>query len=246
MRLFIPALLLIASLAHAAPPKPEDFAPVFQLAGIRLICDQTLPLLQRGLSAEQQAGLERLFAADALCLDLAGRLAGTLDQDQLERARQLLDSPLARRFSAAERAVGEGEGEAAALAAYRQQLAAHPPLAQRLALVRRLDAAAHTTELAALLRYEVGKTQAMLALKARGERLDEQALTEQTRAQAEALRGDSAQAVESFMLYAYRQMPSAQLAEYAALYRQPEVRRLLEGSLRALPRLFAARRAKLE
>ncbi|QVM88561.1 hypothetical protein I0D68_08690 [Pseudomonas lalucatii] len=111
--------------------------------------------------------------------------------------------------------------------------------------MRRLDAAARTTELAALLRYEVGKTQALLALRARGETLDEQSLSRQTSAQAEALNQSSAAAVESFMLYAYRQIPSEQLAEYAALYEQPALRRLLDESLQALPRLFATRRDAL-
>lgn len=243
MRFILLALLLAASLAHAAPPKAEALVPLFELAGIRLLCEQSAPLLQRGLGPRRQAELGELFAADALCLDLARRLAGKFDQAQLEQARRLLGSPLAQRFSAAERAVGEDGG--AALANYRAQLAERPPRAQRLALVRRLDAAAHTTTLAALLRYEVGKTQALLALKARGETLDEQALSSQTAAQAEALRVGSAEAVESFMLFAYRQMPSAQLAEYAALYEQPAVARLLESSVQALPQLFAERRAAL-
>lgn len=241
---FIPLVLLVAtSLVQAAPPKAEAFAPLFELAGIRLLCEQSAPLLQRGLSEPQQAALGEIFAADALCRDLARRLVGQFDQAQLEHARQLLASPLAQRFSAAERAVGEGD--AAALGAYRRQLAARPPRQERLALVRRLDAAARTTALAALLRYEVGKTQALLALQARGETLDEQALSRQTAAQGEALRVSSGEAVESFMLYAYRQIPSEQLAEYAALYEQPAVAHLLESSVQALPQLFGARRALL-
>ncbi|WP_296218194.1 hypothetical protein [Pseudomonas sp. UBA2684] len=236
-------LFFAASLAQAAPPKAEAFAPLFELAGIRLLCEQSAPLLQRGLSAPQHAQLGKAFAADALCLDLAQQLAGTLDQAQLQQAQQLLDSPLARRFTAAERAVGAGGADG--LAAYRAQLAERPPRQERLALVRRLDAAAHTTALAALLRYEVGKTQALLALKARGETLDEHALSSQTAAQAKALRLSSAEAVESFMLYAYRQMPSEQLAEYAALYEQAPVALLLESSVQALPQLFAERRALL-
>jgi hypothetical protein len=47
------------------------------------------------------------------------------------------------------------------------------------------------------------------------------------------------------MLYAYRRMPGAELAEYTALYEQPEVVRLLESCAQVLPRLFAARRADL-
>ena len=47
------------------------------------------------------------------------------------------------------------------------------------------------------------------------------------------------------MLYAYRQLPSDQLAEYAALYEHPGVSRLLAASLEAVPRLFGERREQL-
>lgn len=244
MRLSLFSLFFVASLANAAPPAPEAFAPVFELAGIRLLCDQSAPLVQRGMDESQHAALGRAFAADALCLDLAKRLTGKIDQVHLDKARELLDSPLARRFTEAERAVGETGADG--LAEYRAQLVERPPRQDRLELVRRLDAAAHTTVLATLLRYEVGKTQALLALRARGESLDEETLGRQTQAQADALRVSSAQAVESFMLYAYRQMPSDQLTAYAELYEQIPVARLLESSAEALPGLFAERRAALK
>jgi hypothetical protein len=243
MRLLITLLCLTASLAHAAPPRADAFAPLFELAGIRLLCEQSAPLVQRGLGKQQQAQLARLFAADALCLDLAKRMAASFDQKSLIEAKRVLESPLAQGFTAAERAVGEGGAED--LAAYRQQLAERPPREERLQLVKRLDAAAHTTALATLLRYEVGKTQALLTLKARGESIDEQALSSQTQAQEQALRASSATAVESFMLFAYRRMPSAQLADYAALYEEETVALLLERSLEIFPELFAARRAQL-
>ncbi|WP_415754178.1 hypothetical protein [Pseudomonas leptonychotis] len=243
MRLLMIVLLLSASLAHAAPPKAEAFAPLFELAGIRLLCEQSAPLVQRGLTGKQHAQLAKVFAADALCLDLAKRLTSKLDQAQVQQAQSLLESPLAQSFTAAERSVGDSGAEG--LAAYRKQLSERPPREERLMLVRRLDAAAHTTTLATLLRYEVGKTQAFLALQARGETIDEQALSSQTKAQEDALRASSAEAVESFMLYAYRQMPSEQLAEYAALYEQPAVAQLLDSSVQALPELFAARRTQL-
>lgn len=243
MRLSIFALLLLSNLVCAAPASVGAFAPVFELAGIRLLCEQSSPLLQRGLSEQQQAQLGDAFAADALCLDLAKQLAGRFDQAQLLQIQSALGSPLAKRFSTQERVVGADGGEA--LASYRLQLVQRPPRQERVALVRRLDAAAHTTTLAGLLRYEVGKTQALLALMARGETLDEQAMSEQTADQATALLASSAEAVESFMLYAYRRMPSAQLAEYTSLYEQPAVVRLLESCTQVLPGLFAARRADL-
>lgn len=96
MRLLLSALLFSTTLAHAASPKAEAFAPLFELAGIRLLCEQSAPLVQRGLSDKQQAQLAKVFAADGLCLDLAKRLAGKLDQAQLEQAKNLLESPLAQ------------------------------------------------------------------------------------------------------------------------------------------------------
>ena len=212
-------LLLLTSVAHADVPAPAAFAKVFELAGIRLLCEQTAPLLQRGVPPAQQAQLGQVFAAEQLC------------------------GALAKQFTAAERAVGDDEK---ALSTYREQLSSRPPRAERLALVRRLDNAAQTTAMAALLRYEVGKTQALLALKARGESIDEATLTSKTTAQAEALRQSSAQGVEAFMLFAYRQTPSDQLGEYAALYEQAPLSQLLKASVQALPAVFAERRAALK
>lgn len=243
MRLLLIALLLSSPLTYAAPAKVDVFAPLFELAGIRLLCEQSAPLVLRGLAEKQQEQLAKVFAADGICLDLAKGLSSTLDQAQLQRAQELLESTLAQEFTAAERAVGENGTEG--LTAYRKQLVERAPREERLALVRRLDAAAHTTTLATLLRYEVGKTQALLVVQARGERLDEAALSSQTKSQEDVLRTSSAQAVESFMLYAYRRMPSEKLAEYAALYEQPEVAQLLEESVRILPELFTVRRAQL-
>jgi hypothetical protein len=244
MRVLLIVLLLSPVFAHAAPPKAEAFAPIFELAGIRLLCEQTTPLVQRGLSDKQQAQLAKVFAADVLCLDLARRLAGKLDQAQLVEAQRLLESQVAQDFTAVERSVGEGGAKG--LAAYRKQLLERPPREERLALVQRLDAAAHTTTLATLLRYEVGKTQALIAFRARGESIDEKALSSQTKSQEAALRASSAAAVESFMFYAYRQMPSEKLAEYTAVYEQPAVAQLLEGIVQVLPELFALRRGQLK
>lgn len=236
-----PLLLLLSATVQAAPVDPT-LTRVLELSGVALLCEQTAPLLQRGMPANQQKRLDKTFAASALCDDLAKRLASELPKAQLEEALQLLDSPLAQQFTEAERGVAEAGG----LADYRAQLSQRPPRAERVELVRRLDKAAHTTELATLLRYEVGKTQALLTLKARGETLSEKVLGEQTAGQIAALRSSSASGVEAFMLYAYRQTPSAQLTEYAALYEQAPVHAVLEATVRQLPKVFAARRAQLK
>lgn len=234
-------LLTLVAPVQAAPLDPT-LKRVLELAGVQLLCEQTPALLQRGMPAAQQQQLAKAFAAEQLCTELAKRVAAELPKAQLSEALQLLDSPLAKQFTAAERAVGEDGG----LAAYRAQLGERPPRAERLQLVQRLDKAAHTSAMATLLRYEVGKTQALLTLRARGENLSEQALAEQTAAQVAPIRDSSARGIEVFMLYAYRQSPSTQLAEYAALYEQPAVRAVLEASARQLPKVFAAQRAKLK
>lgn len=236
-------LLLAAALAWAQTPSPQAFNQVFELSGIGLLCEQTAPLLQRGLPDTQQAQLAKAYAGPQLCSDLAKQLTNKFTAEQLQQAQRLLESPLARHFTAAERAVGERETE---LVSYREQLLSRPPRADRLALVQRLDQAAQTTALATLLRYEVGKTQAVLALKAQGGSIDEATLSSKTTAQRDALQTSSQQAVQSFMLFAYRQTPSEQLAEYAALYEQEPIKSLLSASVAALPKVFAARRAALK
>lgn len=241
--LILVPFLLVASLARAETVAPSALSKVFELAGISLLCEQTAPLLQRGLPDAQQAQLAKAYAGAQLCADLAKQLKGKFTAEQLQQAQTLLESPLAQHFTAAERAVGESETE---LASYREQLSRRPPRADRLALVQRLDQAAQTTVLATLLRYEVGKTQAVLALKAQGESIDETTLSSKTTAQRDALQTSSQQAVQSFMLFAYRLTPSEQLAEYAALYEQEPIKSVLMASVAALPKVFAARRAALK
>lgn len=244
MRLFLLPLisLLVVTSVRAEPASPQALLPLFKLAGIHLLCEQSAPLLLRGQELTEQKRLAQLFAGDVFCLDLARRVSDRFEARQLAEIRERLDSPLARRFTSVERAVGE---QPEGLAEYRQRLSEQPPRGARLELVRRLDAAAQTTALASLLRYEVGKTQALLALRARGENLDEAELQARTQEQAQAIRQSSAQAVESFMLYAYRQMPSDQLAEYAALYEHAGVSQLLSASIEVVPQLFGERREQL-
>ncbi|WP_277052540.1 hypothetical protein [Zestomonas thermotolerans] len=244
MRVLSPllALLLLPLFVCAEPARPGDLPRAFQLAGLRLLCEQSAPLIQHGLDQRQKVA--QAFAADALCDELARQVAGQLEVAEVHEVERLLDSPLAQRFTAAERAVGEAGGTEG-LAAYREKLKSAPPRADRLALVQRLDQAAQTSALAARLRQEVDKTRLLLALRARGQPASERRLEELSARQLEALRSSSRAAVESFMFFAYRRIPSAELSEYAALYEQAPVRKLLEASVEALPGVFAARREAL-
>ncbi|CAD5106270.1 hypothetical protein [Zestomonas carbonaria] len=238
------SLFLLPFFSLAEPAQPGALKRAFELAGVQLLCEQSAPLIQRGLEPAQQERVAQAFAADLMCADLAQQVAGQLDASEVRQIEALLDSPLAQRFTAAERAVGE-PGGTEGLAAYREQLKSRAPRAERLALMQRLDKAAHTTALATQLRHEADKTQVLLVLNARGESLSEPQLDEMTAKQVEVLRNSSRQAVESFMFYAYRQMPSRELSDYTALYEQDPVRKLLDASVKALPQVFAARRKAL-
>jgi len=240
--LLLAALLLTSVLQAAEPPTSQALQRAFDLAGLRLLCEQSGPLLMQGLETEDES-LQRLFNADLMCAQLAGRVASSVDAQQVQEAIGLLESPLAKRFVEAELAVG-AEGDAG-LKAYREQLSSRPPLPARLELVQRLDTAAYSTELSALLRYEIGKTQAWMVLKASGERLSEAQLSERTATQGEALRVSSVQGVESFMLFAYRRIPSAELQAYAELHESEALALLLGSTAKALPEVFAERRAAL-
>lgn len=241
MRILALSLVLFSSLSLAQPVTPKALDRVFELAGVRLLCEQTDPLLRRGLPAATAKKLGAQFSSDVLCTALAAKVAAKLTEAQLAEAEELLEGALAARFSAAELAVGAAEE--GALEEYRKQLAERPPRGARLELVQRLDKAAHTTDLAHLLRYEIGKTQAWLVLRGRGEKLSETQLSERTEAEGKALRTSSQQGVESFMLFAYRQIPSDQLQAYAELYENASVALLLNSTVAAIPQVFAERRA---
>lgn len=237
--LILPTLTLTA---RAEPPTQTALLDALTLSGIELLCEQSGPMLLRGQSEARQQQLRGLYAAKDLCLDVAKRMSTAVVADNVKRAQALLDGELAKRFTELERAVGEAPEE---LAQYRERLAKNPPRGLRMELVKRLDQAAYTTSLASLLRYEVGKTQALIALLDRGENLDEQSLHQQTQKQAEQIKASSEPAVASFMLFAYRRMPSDQLQAYVELYEDPAVGEVLAQGYRAMEQVFADRREQL-
>ena len=243
MRVLVLASVLFSTSLWAAAPTPSSVQPVLELSGVNLICQQAEPLLKRGIEAKQQAQIGVRFAPEAFCQALAARIAKGLTGAQLQAAHAALASERASRFTALERAVGDNNQ---ALIDYGQKLKQQPPLGERLALVRSLDHSAHTSELATLLRYEVGKTQALLGVLARGQRIDEKSLSEQTAQQRDKLASSSREAVEAFMLFAYRTQPGDEIAAYRDLYLSEPIKAFYAQVLKALPALFAERRAQLK
>ena len=81
-------LLLAALLALAGPVRAADntLERVLELSGVKLLCEQTAPLLQRGMQAEQQKALGQAFAAAPLCRDLAAKVAKQVKREQLDAA----------------------------------------------------------------------------------------------------------------------------------------------------------------
>lgn len=243
MRLLALAPLLFVGVCLAQTPTPAAVQQLFPMTGVQVLCDQTEPLLRRGLPDELSAKLGQRFSRDGLCSDMAQRIANGLTEEQLGQIETLFQSPLVHQLQTAETAVGQADAEA--FAQYRQQLEERPPRGARLELIKRLDAVAHTSDLAHLLRYEIGKTQAWLAVHGRGDSVTEVQLHEGTQKESQAIRDSTEQGVTAFMLYAYRQIPSDQLQAYIDVYEQPGVAALYDQVLAALPPLFAERRAQL-
>lgn len=243
MRVLLFASLLYSASLWAAAPLPSAVQPLLELSGVNLTCQQADALLKRGIDTKQQQRLAARFAPAEFCQALASEVAKGLTTEQLQAAQEALSSERAKRFTALERAVGENNQ---ALIDYGQKLKQQPPRADRLELIRQLDQAAHTSELATLLRYEVGKTQAFLGVLARGQRIDERSLAEQTAAQRDKLASGSREAVEAFMLYAYRTQPGDEISAYRDLYLSAPVKAFYAQVLKALPALFAERRAQLK
>src|SRR5690606_39925920 len=89
MRLFLlPLLLLAATTARAEPASAKTLLPLFELAGIHLLCEQTVPMLQRGQGEAEQKRLAQLFAGETFCLDLARRVGKRFDDMQGEQVRE--------------------------------------------------------------------------------------------------------------------------------------------------------------
>ncbi len=237
-------LLCLTGLVQAADAPGPNVQRALQLVGVGLLCEQTAPLLAKDLDSAALPELTKLFAAKALCEQFAVQVQAAVPAETIDQAVVLLQSPMAQHFTELERAVGKETN--GGFGAYSKQLTEKPARGARLELMQRLDTAAHASLLAALVRYEVGKTQAWITLKDAGQQLDEQTLSEQTQAQAAQLQKNVSAVVTDYMLYAYRQTPSDQVLAYTELYEQAPLQALLNASQAAIIKVFAERRAQLK
>ena len=225
-------LLCLTGLVQASESPQPNVQQALQLVGIGLMCEQAAPLLAQDLKSTHLPALSKSFAAEPLCAQIADQVQADLPAETITQAAVLLNSPMAQHFTQLERAVGaETNG---GFAAYRQKLAEKPPIGSRLELVHRLDVAAHASQLAVLLRYEVGKTQAWVSILDAGQKPDEKTLSEQTQAQAKQLNEGITKVVEVYMLYAYRQTPSDQLLATPNCMSSRRSRRCLRPAKRPL------------
>ena len=71
MRSLVLCCTLLATPVLAAPAQPAALEPVFAMAGIRLLCEQSAPLIQRGLEPAQHPQVSKLFGADAGASDIS-------------------------------------------------------------------------------------------------------------------------------------------------------------------------------
>ncbi|MCJ8168187.1 hypothetical protein [Atopomonas sediminilitoris] len=242
---------LLAVLVGLMPTVAQaDVSRSFELAGVNLLCQQAAPLMVRGLpqnlSEQYQSVLQANFAADELCASLERDVALTLSDEDLAKVNVLLDNPIALIMTEQERlATGPGPEGSLGLATYGAKVAKEPPRGPRVELVKRLDRAAQTSALTSRLRYEVGKTQALLNVLSQEAVLSEDELSRQTAEHGRKLDELSREQVTVFLLYAYRKIPSETLQAYVELYEQPPVKALMLTVRESLSHVFAERRARL-
>lgn len=215
---------------------------VLQLSGVGLLCEQAQPLLEQGLPEAARESLGKAFSAQVFCQRLGDKLQMRLSSAQLRQAQRELQASWVQRFTVLEQQVGQ---ESEGLKSYRAQVAERPVRGERVELLKQLDKAAQTSELAYVMRYEIGKTQLQLALQQQSKLADEQQLIEHTQDLQAKLRQASEQGVQSFMLYAYRRVPSSELQPYVQLHQAGATGVVLKAVVDTLPGLFAEQRADL-
>ena len=212
---------------------------LWEQAGLRPLCAEVKPLLAHGL-AEPQALVEQF--PDDLCKAFSVRLAHKLPATVLNEAFRLLQRPELTRLGQAELQASLASEN---LAHYRKMLQQKPVKAERLALIRRLNQASYSAQLAYQLRYEVGQTQVFWLLLNQHQAPTDKALEAMTHAPSIALKKVSDEGVESFMLYAYRMIESEQLTQAIAVYQSDEVAALLAAANDVISEYFSERRVAL-
>ena len=167
------------------------------------------------------------------------KLRTTLDKRDAKKVLAWLGSPLGKRITALEVAMGSADAEAA-MESYMESLDQHPPAEERMALVHRLDDALRVSEGAVKVytnmsvAIAVGVLDASPYVNEDAVRRLKESIAEKNPQIAESVR----QQVLATLLYSYREVGDADLERYIEFGQSPSGKRyqdaMIEGIDRAL------------
>jgi hypothetical protein len=238
--------LLVCSLigALAAPAlaeraNSEDVDALIALAGLRPeyeVVGENLAAqfeadadLEAATRARLARAARRAFGADELLADLRAELLARSDERAIREANAWLRSELGRRVRAAQAAVADDDGAAHA-ARYARSLSRRPPRAERLAQIRRLDAASRRTETAVDAAVALATASLLARNAVRGSPLPE---LELRRAVAARGRAEYARklppATTAVALWTFEPFADGELANVIAHFESPAGRRRVDA-----------------
>ncbi|WP_426415601.1 hypothetical protein [Aestuariirhabdus sp. LZHN29] len=247
--------LLLWTNGYAETVSHELAEQSLQKSGIELFLKQTPIMLDHLLRAQnarteeeqvllRQASerLQQQITFEQLHQRLVNRLLQSGHSDYLKQMNAALDSPLAKAMNEREKQAGSADGRQR-LEEYREKVQLNPPRGTRVELVKRLDNASRTSQISVMLREQltlsIRHAAEVLTQRPDGENPGAKELDQQVH---EQLVKASRQQVESFFLYSYRQVPTAQLEQYVLLYEADATRWFMDQCLDAMREFFTNQR----
>lgn len=245
-------LLLFALQAVAAAPAghQQKLQRIMELEGLNMIIKQ-IPkdllndirqhtyLDRQRLSKEQIDTIEQVagtnFDPKRIRREVLQRLQEHYEARRIDAVLAELRKPLYRKITALEKRANSPE-EAEDLQAYVARLALHNPDPKRVRLMKELDRASHSTEIAVSVEVEIAKT--LMRCAAAYNPDDRKLSPERLEKIAGRIRRKITPSVRNniviWSLYAYRSLSSRELRDYTALYQNEDIQWFTRVSSRAL------------
>lgn len=240
---------LQAAALGALPSQQDKLARVMQLYGLSTLIEH-IPqdvmddfsqgdyLDRQNLSGDQVETLKQAlttnFASDLIRKDVLKSLRDDYDPTRIDGVITRLSSPLYRKITALEEKANAPEATSD-FQEYVARLALHPPDPRRLRLMKALDRASHSTQVAVAVEIEIAKAMIRCAAAFNA---DEPLSQERMNQVIAELRGNITHSVRNHILiwslYAYRSLSAEQLRDYIAIYRNEDIRWFTRVSSRAL------------
>jgi hypothetical protein len=228
-RALLSFVLLLASAgpALAGANAAEEIDAFMELSGInRQLADNGEQLarqvegspapLDARTRKQLAAAARREFATDKLLADIREVLIGKHDRKRTAELNDWLRDDLGARLTALEAAASGGDFDAK-LSAFAAKLKETPPAAERLAVLRRVEAANRTTETAIDVALAVGRALAVGLNAASASPAPPGTIEEAVSAQREQLETAMPHVVLVSLLMTYESASNEDLAAYAAL-----------------------------